>query len=433
MKLAVLSVAALLVCAVSSRGTPEPRVRYDGYTVLRTVPRTESQGEYLAGLQEDARFSFWKASVRLGDYVDIMAGPAHLSALVAGLDAHGIEHSVMVEDVQRLTEMAPMAKGSKDLYHDMDWDEYHPIEDMYSYFDYLLETYEDVAGVQSIGQSLEGQDMRVIQICRGGNCDNGKPDMYIEGGIHAREWISPATVMWQIKELVEGSGAVGGENADLVDNLNWHILPVTNPDGYLYTQTTDRLWRKTRSKYPECPGQCMGVDPNRNWEYEWGTGGSSSNCCSDTYKGPSAFSEIELQNVGAYAMGIPNLVFFNDVHSYSQLVLMPWGFELQPAPDADVRTEVFQRGADALFAVHGKVYTVISVTAQFGVASGGSVDYALGTLDAKYTMAHELRDEGQFGFLLPADQIIPTGEEIWAFHVSVARDIIDEAAKARQQ
>ena len=74
---------------------------------------------------------------RLGDYVDIMAGPAHLSALVAGLDAHAIEHSVMVEDVQRLTEMAPMAKGSKDLYHDMDWDEYHPIEDMYSYFDYL--------------------------------------------------------------------------------------------------------------------------------------------------------------------------------------------------------------------------------------------------------------------------------------------------------
>ena len=61
-----------------------------------------------------------------------------------------------------------------------------------------------------------------------------------------REWISPATVMWIVKELVEGAGAVGGEAADLVDNLNWHILPVTNPDGYLYSQTTDRLWRKTR-------------------------------------------------------------------------------------------------------------------------------------------------------------------------------------------
>ena len=52
--------------------------------------------------------------------------------------------------------------------------------------------------------------------------------------------------MYLVRELVEGSGAVGGENADLVDNLNWHIIPVTNPDGYLYSQTTDRLWRKTR-------------------------------------------------------------------------------------------------------------------------------------------------------------------------------------------
>ena len=47
--------------------------------------------------------------------------------------------------------------------------------------------YEDVAGLQTIGQSLEGTDMIVIQICRGGDCNNGKPDMYIEGGIHARQ------------------------------------------------------------------------------------------------------------------------------------------------------------------------------------------------------------------------------------------------------
>ena len=59
---------------------------------------------------------------------------------------------------------------------------------------------------------------------------------------------------------------------------------------------------------------------------------------------------------------------------------------------------------EATYAVHGTEYTVICVTCQFGVSSGGSVDYALGTLGAKYTMAHELRDTGEFGFLLPADQ-----------------------------
>jgi len=422
MKLALLSVAALIVCAASSSGSQEPRVKYDGFKVIRTVPRTSDQAEYLASLEDDLHFNFWTNGIRLGGNVDVMAGPAHLADLVAGLEARGIEHSVMVEDVERLSERTKMTKGPRD----MDWDSYHPIEDMYAYFDYLEANYEDVAGQQIIGQSLEGTDMKVIQICRGGDCDNGKPDMYIEGGIHAREWISPATVMWIVKELVEGSGAVGGEAADLVDNLNWHILPVTNPDGYLYSQTTDRLWRKTRSTHPECNFGCLGVDPNRNWEYQWGTGGSSSNCCSDTFKGPSAASEIEIQNVVAYTTGLKNLVFFNDVHSYSQLVLTPWGWTIQKCPGKDDMDAVFQRGVEATYAVHGTTYTVISVTAQFGVSSGGSVDTALGIIGAKYSMAHELRDTGEFGFLLPPDQIIPTGEEIWAFHVSVARDLIAE-------
>ena len=61
---------------------------------------------------------------------------------------------------------------------------------------------------------------------------------------------------------------------------------------------------------------------------------------------------------------------------------------------------------EATYAVHGTTYTVISVTAQFGVSSGGSVDTALGIIGAKYSMAHELRDTGEFGFLLPPGQVI---------------------------
>ena len=52
---------------------------------------------------------------------------------------------------------------------------------------------------------------------------------------------------------------------------------------------------------------------------------------------------FKIQNVVAYCLGIPNLIFFNDVHSYSQLVLTPWGWTAQPAPDADERDAVYQR------------------------------------------------------------------------------------------
>ena len=67
--------------------------------------------------------------------------------------------------------------------------------------------------------------------------------MWIDGGIHAREWISPATVLWTLKELIEGNIT---ETETLRDKLDWYILPVHNPDGYAFSRHWDRLWRKTR-------------------------------------------------------------------------------------------------------------------------------------------------------------------------------------------
>merc|ERR1712083_279497 len=87
-----------------------------------------------------------------------------------------------------------------------------------------------------------------------------------------------------VMELVENDDA----HPDLTKELEWYIVPVMNPDGYLYTQTNDRMWRKTRSPNT---GSCFGTDANRNWGFHWNTGGSSSNPCADTYMGSEAFSE----------------------------------------------------------------------------------------------------------------------------------------------
>merc|ERR1712077_167835 len=116
----------------------------------------------------------------------------------------------------------------------MDWTSYHPLEDMYSYLDYLESSF-DFVSTESIGKSYEGTDMRLAKICKGG-CGN-KPAMWIDGGIHAREWVSPAVVMFMLKELVENDS----DHPDLLENIDWYILPVVNPDGYLYTQTDNRL------------------------------------------------------------------------------------------------------------------------------------------------------------------------------------------------
>ena len=98
--------------------------------------------------------------------------------------------------------------------HSMDWTDYHPIEDMHSYFDYL-ETNYDFVTTESIGKSYEGSDMRIAKVCKGG-CGN-KPAMWFDGGIHAREWISPATVMHMLMEIVENDA----DHSDLTENLDW--------------------------------------------------------------------------------------------------------------------------------------------------------------------------------------------------------------------
>ena len=122
----------------------------------------------------------------------------------------------------------------------MTWIDYHDHHNIDSYLDYLVKTY-DFVELENIGESYEGRQMRVLKVCRSG-CGNGKPALWIDGGIHAREWISPAVVTWMMKELIENDS----KHPDLTVKLDWYILPVVNPDGYSYSITDDRFWRKTR-------------------------------------------------------------------------------------------------------------------------------------------------------------------------------------------
>ena len=137
------------------------------------------------------------------------------------------------------------------------------------------------------------------------------------GGQHAREWISPMTNAWIANQLVTLYGK-DAQITNFVDNIEWTIIPIVNVDGYVYTWTTDRMWRKNRYVLillnlvvarvrladvcvrhlcavcrvmwcsrinKESWAGCVGVDVNRNWEFHWNEGGSSSNTCAEDYMG----------------------------------------------------------------------------------------------------------------------------------------------------
>jgi len=396
------------------------QVDYSGHLLVRTSPQTTEQAEALQKLQE-AGLDLWTEPM-LGRPVDLRVPPSKVQEVHRVLEQAGLQTSVISSDIQQLIESAPMVKGTKGKSgHSMDWTAYHPIEDMHSYLDYLEQTYDFVSTVV-IGQSYEGSDMRILKVCRGG-CGS-KPAMWYDGGIHAREWVSPAVATYMAMELIENDAA----HPDLTTDLDWYILPVMNPDGYKWTQGGDRLWRKTRSPNG---GGCVGTDANRNWGFHWGTGGSSSDPCSDTYMGSEAFSEVENRNVRDFLLKEPMVKFYNNIHSYSQLILLPWGWGYDQPDNIDDLQQMAMLGHDALKAVHGKEYEVGCIPCMLYVASGGSLDWTLGVAGIPYSFGMELRDTGEHGFLLPADQIIPTGEEVWAFHETVARQIANEFGSSK--
>jgi len=367
----------------------------------------------------DGGIDFWTEPV-VGRMVDIRVPPHRATELETFFNHSGLHTKIINSDIQSLIAGAPMVKGSFRNGHSMDWMQYHPLQDMYSYWDHLEATY-DFVSTETIGQSYEGTDMRIIKVCRGG-CGN-KPAMWIDGGIHAREWISPAVATYMAMELVENNA----NHPDLTQDLDWYILPVMNPDGYKFTQTDDRMWRKTRNDNGGIYWACPGTDANRNWGFHWGCGGSSGDPCSLTFMGFKAFDQIETQNARDFLMAHKDRIkFYMNLHSYSQLVLLPWGWGMERPNNWDAIYSLGTKGNAALKAVHGTDYKVDCVTCLVGTACGGALDWTLGEAGIPYSFAMELRDTGHHGFLLPPDQIIPNGEEAWAFHMTVAREIITE-------
>lgn len=204
---------------------------------------------------------------------------------------------------------------------------------IYDWLDSLAEKYPDVVTTIVGGSTYEGREIKGVKVSFG----PGRKGAFIEGGIHAREWISPATVTYILNEFLTSDNATVRAVAESRD---WYFFPSVNPDGYVYTRTVcififweviqillsfflqNRMWRKTRQPY----GSCYGADPNRNWDYHWMDGGASSNPCSDTFAGSKAFSEIETKSLSEFFNSIAKKVdVYLAFHSFSQLILIPFG------------------------------------------------------------------------------------------------------------
>jgi len=266
-----------------------------------------------------------------------------------------------------------------------------------------------IAQTFSVGRSYGGRDMIGIVI---NPTRTNLPTIWIDSGIHPREWISQATVLYVIDQILTGTSA---DAQRMRNNYRWYILPNHNPDGYEYTWTNDRLWRKTRS--PNSGSACVGTDPNRNWGENWGGPGSSSLPCSDTYAGSSAFSEVENRNVRDFLSTIASTTnVFISIHAYSQYWLVPWGGYSYKPSDYNELLRVGNLAATAIRGVNGLSFVVGTPPDILYVAAGGSFDWAKAQLNIAYSYSPELRPgpNASNGFDIPASNITPSGAETFA-------------------
>jgi len=187
--------------------------------------------------------------------------------------------------------------------------------------------------VQLPENSVEGRPVFALRMRAGGGA--ARRAVLIVGGTHARELMNPdAIIELSIDLLLSYSNGTdiryGGKTfpADdvklILEAMDIWLLPCINPDGRHHVMTVDDMWRKNRRDNPGTT--CDGVDLNRNADIVWGVAQGQTSCspCADTYCGPSAFSEPETRNV-KHVLDTERVVSFVDVHSFSELVLYPWG------------------------------------------------------------------------------------------------------------
>ncbi|XP_019399525.1 PREDICTED: carboxypeptidase A1-like [Crocodylus porosus] len=353
---------------------------------------------------------FWVSPLHPERPVDVRVPFTSLQAVKVFLEQNNIPYFILIKDLQRLVddEKAQMVhQRSRALsVETFNYATYHTLNEIYDFMDLLVAERPNLVSKIEIGYSTEGLPLNVLKFSTGGP---NRPAIWIDTGIHSREWVTQATGVWFAKKIISDYGKDESLTA-ILDKMDIFLEIITNPDGFVFTHTKNRMWRKTRSI--NAGSSCRGVDPNRNWDAGFGGAGSSKNPCSETYHGPHANSEPEVKAIVDFVKQHGNIKAFISIHSYSQLLLYPYGYTKTPVPDQKELDSIAKAAVTALSSLYGTSYRYGSIITTIYQASGGTIDWTYNQ-GIKYSFTFELRDTGRYGFMLPANQIIPTAQETW--------------------
>ncbi|KAI9553881.1 hypothetical protein GHT06_019151 [Daphnia sinensis] len=390
---------------VNQAASDDKAVSYSGYQVWTITTRSNEEHQFVLNLRQSYGLDVWQwhEFQPTDAATDVLIPPHLISELQLKLNEANISYVVKITDLQSaINDENPNANSNlfeTKAAHKMDWTSYHRLDDIYGYLNYLAATYPNLVELINIGTSYENRTLYLVRISNATAPDT-QPAVWIDGGFHAREWISPALATYIIQQIVEEPA-----NAKLLNNIDWYIMPVVNPDGYEYSHVKSRLWRKTRSKTSSA--RCIGVDPNRNFDFKWGGAGSSSNPCSEVFKGSKAYSEVETLAYSKFITSKSNQIkLYLSLHSCGQKLLIPWGYNREYPSNFD---DMMTLGKCAAFKFKLFKYGVGNKVDLLYRAAGNAADWAK-SIGIEYVYTVELPTTS---FIVPAYNILPIVQDFF--------------------
>jgi hypothetical protein len=358
-------------------------------------------------LKEFTQPQFDVAAYNPGVYLDLVVTPEYYDELInRGFD---------VEVVNSTTQMAANLGDVDDI------NGYRTYDEAVAELQQIAADNPDICMLMDIGDSRGKEyflsnygnyedyqhDIWAMKVSDNVNVEEDEPAVYYFGAHHAREPLSTEVAFYVLNHIIDNYGS-DPEITENVNNTEIWFVPIVNPDGHEIVLDQINLdWRKNIRDndgngeitdgwwdYPD------GVDPNRNYGWEFGGDGASGNPSDQTYHGPEAFSEPELQAIRDL-MASEQFVAGISYHTYSELVLWPYGFANgATAPDVDAIADLGTMMGESIPSLYGGHYTP-QASWQLYPAAGITDDWAYGK-------------HGTFGYTIElATEFIPPANEVY--------------------
>ncbi|OXU20466.1 hypothetical protein TSAR_015593 [Trichomalopsis sarcophagae] len=411
-------------------------------SVFRITPKKDEDIEVLYSLDRDMDgIGFWKDPAGIDKPVDLMVPKKHVETFKATMKDRELTYTVQVQDVQQLLNNATRrGKRSRNI-ENFGFTRFQTLDKIYNWLDNLARAYPNNVEIIVGGRSFEGRPIKGVKL----TFAPGKSGIFIEAGIHAREWLSHSTATFLINELLTSNDQ---DVRQLAQSFDWYIFPCFNPDGYVFSHSDimaqnenalclesvlePRILRATHMS--RCRSQSkLGIPlgrqiflitneipfPQHYYTRGFLSGpGSGHDGCAEVFAGPGAFSEIESKTMSEYITSISDKLFaYISFHTYIEKLMFPYGHTSAHLDNYNQQYLVGLQAIDGLSKRYGSRFPVGNIAEILGgPASGGSIDWVKASFKVPFVYCYELRGRtkaGQmYGFVAPPSEIIPSGQEV---------------------